>query len=385
MTAEVFDVDSYLKDFGKLSYTPLVTPKATLTLEPGFQESGVPAFSEASMRAFPRKIIRNIFPTRVPAEMLPRMVEPSFEWKIGFERARLARLILESDIVYDESDTIEDIEDIGSLAWDRLHAAYLINEIAPDKEITIISRRRDQRRSSDPKRSSLTEILTSLDMDDNTRTISASDWLEELRPLARMHFSFFTNMIALGKKLYAGCSKPETTSEFVAMLSPSVRAAASKQVNWARTCIDVFHPNCIDIVGAFAESSDEQRRNLFHQFIKATELSDVRPTLGSRFMSGYKTGTTGVHREISHPVEYISLLVGRGFIAPDLVRKTFDITPGGWQAIETLRKCPDIVEYQTLVTEISAQTRPMTDANGIDPWITEYFEALKRELLPLDA
>jgi hypothetical protein len=377
MTDEAFDVDSYLKDFGRLSYTPLVTPKATLTLEPGLKESGVPAFSETSMRAYPRMIIGNTFASRIPPEMLPRMVGPSFQWMARFHRATLAKVILESDIVYDETGTIEDIRDVGAMTWDRLHAAYLLNEIAPDKQITIITPIRREHNSRHDMGTVL-EVLSRLDMDnDERRTISAREWLEELMPLARMHFSFFTNMITLGKKLYAGCSKPENASEFIALLSPPVRKAVSKQVGWARTCVDVYHPNCIDFVGAFADSSDEERRNLFHQFVKAKDLTDVRPTLGSRFISGYKSGATGVYREISHPVEYIALLMGRGFIAPDMEKKTFDITPGGWAVIETLRKCPDIVGYQTLVTEISAETRPMTDASDFDPWILEYFEALK--------
>lgn len=372
MTAEVFDVDSYLKDFGKLSYTPLVTPKATLTLEPGRQEPGTPAFDEDSMRAYPRMILRDIFPTKVPAEMLPRMIEPGFTWEATVQRARLAQAILESDVVYDETDTTEDIEDIGAVVWDRLHAAYLLNEIAPDKEVTIISKTRDTRGPRD--------FFEALLAEDDNRTITAHAWLEEMRPLARMHFSFFTNMIVIGKTLYDGCSRPESTSQFIDLLSPNVRSVASKQERRARSSINVYHPNCIDIVGAFAESSDEQRRNLFHQFIKARELADVRPTLGSRFMSGYKTGTSGLHREVSHPVEYISLLVARGFIAPDLDSRTFDITPGGWQAIEALKKCPDIIEYQTLVTDISAEAKPISDANDIEPWIIEYFEALKRAL-----
>jgi hypothetical protein len=377
MTDEAFDVDSYLKDFGRLSYTPLVTPKATLTLEPGLKESGVPAFSETSLRAYPRSIIRNVFPSKIPAGMLPLMVGPSFEWKASVQRSQLAKIILDSDIVYDETGTTEDIKDIGALTWDRLHAAYLLNEIAPDKQVTIITpirREPENRNGLGP----VLEVLSRLDMDNNERrAISAREWLDELMPLARMHFSFFTNMIALGKTLYAGCSKPANAPEFIALLSPTVRRAVSKQVGWARTCIDVYHPNCIDFVGAFAASSDEERRNLFHQFVKARNLYDVHPTLGSRFISGYKSGATGVYREISHPVEYIALLMGRGFIAPDMEKKTFDITPGGWAVIETLRKCPDIVGYHTLVTEISAETRPMTDASDFDPWILEYFEALK--------
>lgn len=369
MTAEVFDVDSYLKDFGKLSYTPLVTPKATLTLEPGLQERGTPAFDEDSMRAYPRIILTDIFPTKLPAEMLPRMVEPSFAWGAKVQRARLAQAILESDIVYDESGTIEDIDDIASLVWDRLHAAYLLNEIAPNKEVTIISPSFDSR-----------DFFETLLAEDDSRTITAHDWLEEMRPLARMHFSFFTNMIVLGKTLFDGCSRPETTSAFIELLHPDVRSVASKHVNRAHSSINFYHANCIDIVGAFAESTDEQRRNLFHQFIKARKVSDVRPTLGSRFMSGYKTASSGVHREISHPVEYISLLAGRGFIAPDLDRKSFEITPGGWQVIETLKKCPDLIEYQTLVTDISAGVRPISDANDVEPWIIGYFEALKHAL-----
>ncbi|MNU27010.1 hypothetical protein D3C71_153950 [compost metagenome] len=369
MTAEVFDVDSYLKDFGKLSYTPLVTPKATLTLEPGLRERGTPAFDEDSMRAYPRMILRDIFPTKLPAEMLPRMVEPSFAWDAKVQRARLAQAILESDIVYDESGTIEDIDDIASVVWDRLHAAYLLNEIAPDKEVTIISPSDDSR-----------DFFVTLLAEDDSRTVTAHDWLEEMRPLARMHFSFFTNMIVLGKTLYDGCSRPETTSAFIELLHPDVRSVASKHVNRAHSSINFYHANCIDIVGAFAESTDEQRRNLFHQFIKAREVADVRPTLGSRFMSGYKTASSGLHREISHPVEYISLLAARGFIAPDLDRKSFDITPGGWQAIETLKKCPDLIEYQTLVTDISAGVRPISDADAVEPWIIGYFEALKRAL-----
>lgn len=369
MTAEVFDVDSYLKDFGKLSYTPLVTPKATLTLEPGLQERGTPAFNEDSMRAYPRIILTDIFPTKLPAEMLPRMVEPSFAWGAKVQRARLAQAILESDIVYDESGTIEDIDDIASLVWDRLHAAYLLNEIAPDKEVTIISPSFDSRDFFEP-----------LLAEDDSRTITAHDWLEEMRPLARMHFSFFTNMIVLGKTLFDGCSRPETTSAFIELLHPDVRSVTSKHVSRARSSINFYHANCIDIVGAFGESTDEQRRNLFHQFIKARKVSDVRPTLGSRFMSGYKTASSGLHREISHPVEYISLLAGRGFIAPDLDRKSFEITPGGWQVIETLKKCPDLIEYQTLVTDISAGVRPISDADDVEPWIIGYFEALKRAL-----
>jgi hypothetical protein len=359
MTDEVFDVDSYLRDFGRLTYEPLNEPNATLTLLPDLQPSGVDPFN------------------KVPREMLPRMVGPSFAWNSRVERALLAKTILESEIVYDETGTVEDLDDIAAVAWDRLHAAYLVNEIAPDKEITIVTPiRRDPERRD--RHLSVLEALAALEFDDDERrTITAREWLEELMPIARMHFSFFTNMSILGKDLYDGCLRPANLDEFMGLLSANVRSEARKQAGKARSSIDVFHPNCIDFVGAFAGSTDEQRRTLFHQFVKATDMDDVRPTLGSRFISGYKSAEGGLLREISHPVEYVSLLLGRGFIAPDLTRKTFDITPGGQAVIDTLHRCPDIVAYHTLLTEISTETRPMTDANGIEPWLMEYFEALK--------
>jgi hypothetical protein len=427
-TEATFDLESYLSSFGRLDCgTPC--RNRTLTLKP----VGCPADSKP-FKDEVRKVLRAddlidpIFPTQMPADTYPLIVGPSFRWRKPSMAWEITALIRESHVVYDETDSSEDL---GSLWWSRLHAAYLLNEIAPDDEVEIVLRTTDLEASSrnEPKdqmvraaagnqhqehqrfgrggREPSPDFLTKLlEEDDDVsnyssfdrskpspvigsasparetlracgRRLSARAWYEELLPIARQHFSFITNFQVLGFKLFSLCSAPTDTFAILDALKSEMRKAARTNI-LPRPNLHLTHPAVLQRIIELSESTAAQRLDLFSQLVTIKHPSEFRPTLGDRFVCGRHFGSApSVSRRARHAFEHIIQLIAAGVLEFDIPEKTVRLTEGGWKVVEILRKCPDIREYQEkMVDQLLMHEEPASIGQAVEAWTLNYFKDL---------
>jgi hypothetical protein len=410
-TTETFDLEGYLKDFGRLTYVRPLEHRHTLIMKPGKPPEGKKGVDESARIIYPGRFLTSIFPTDIPETMLPMIVGPAFEWDRGAMKETVAKLILECDIVYDESE--DDGEDLADLAWQRMHAAYLVNEIAPGKEITVKEWRTaadrpafEEPRAEAPKENAprslsdiLSQLLTTDDDDDpfdfedpfdfdlgdesmnprlNRRTVTSTDWLAELMPIARAHFSFYTNSIVIAKPLFERCTPADDLSGFVALLKEKPRKTAENHIRWAKKSLDIYHAHAYRYLAELAESTPAQRMDLFDQMVRVENAKHVRATLGDRLIVGSVFGTEDrIFRRAYNTFEFMMVLLTKGLLSVDVERRTFDITEGAWKVIDILRKCPHVNGYEDVIVDISAGTTPFSAATPLEDWVIHFFETLR--------
>lgn len=412
-TTEDFDLEGYLKDFGRLTYVRPREPRKTLVMKAGKLPEGKKSVDENARIIYPGELLTAIFPTDIPESMLPMMVGPSFSWS---GRWNVAKMILESDLVYDETECESD--DLADLGWWRLHAAFLVNEIAPGKEITV----KEWRIAEKEENSSAVDFLLgllepetdddpfsfedgfdfseddsfdfdSLDTDEDhpglrliRRKVTSTDWLAEYMPIARAYFSFYTSSIVIGKGLFARCTPAEDLSGFLDLLKEKPRKSADKLVKWARLSLDIYHAHSYRYIADLAESTEAQRMDLFDQMVRVEKARHIRATLGDGVIAGNFFGSeiTTIRRGYN-TFDFIVVLLLKGFLSVDIERRTFEITEGGWKVIEILRKCPHVNGYADVVTDISAGIVPFSAATALEDWIPPFFDALRTEIARHDA
>jgi hypothetical protein len=408
-TTETFDLEGYLKDFGRLTYVRPREHRQTLVMKPGKPPEGKKSVDENARVIYPGRFLTSIFPTDIPETMLPMIVGPAFEWDRGAMKWTVAKLILECDIVYDESE--DDGQDLADLAWQRMHAAYLVNEIAPGKEISVKEWRGaadrpalEQPRDETPDDNApedvadfFSELLATEDDDPfdfdgfdfdlgdehmnpglNRRTVTSTAWLAELMPIARAHFSFYTNSIVIGKKLFEHCTPAEDLSGFVALLKEKPRKTAENHIRWAKKSLNIYHAHAYRYLAELAESTPAQRMDLFDQMVRVENAKHVRATLGDRLIVGSVFGTEDrIFRRAYDTFEFMMVLLTKGLLSVDVERRTFDITAGAWKVIDILRKCPHVNGYEDVLVDISAGTTPFSAATPLEDWVIHFFETLR--------
>lgn len=417
-TNEDFDLEGYLKDFGRLTYVRPRDPKNKLVMKAGKAPQGGKAVDVIAKVIYPCDIMKAIFPTDIPEGMLPLMVGPSFSWHGA--KWNVAKMILDCDIVYDETGV--DCDDLADLGWWRLHAAYLVNEIAPGKEITVKEWRVAEKQDDSSPVDFLLGLLEdededpfsfdgfdavepfgseegdpfefdTLDSDDDhpglrlvSRKVSVADWLAEHMDIARAYFSFYTSSIVIGKGLFEHCTPAEDLSGFLDLLKEKPRKSADKLVKWAKPSLDIYHAHSYRYIADFAESTAHQRMELFDQMTRVERAKHIRATLGDDLIAGNYFGTKSTTiRRTYNSFDFIMVLLLKGFLSVDVERRTFEITEGGWKVIEILRKCPHVSGYEGLIADISAGVAPFSAAKALEDWIPPFFEALRSELAKQDA
>lgn len=413
---EDFNLESYLKDFGRLTYVRPRDSKSKLVMKAGKTSQGEKAVDVIAKVIYPGDIMTAIFPTKIPEGMLPMMVGPSFSWHGS--RWNVAKMILDCDVVYDETEC--ETDDLSDLGWWRLQAAYLVNEIAPGKEITVkewcVADKQDDSSPVDFLLGLLEDEdpfsfdgfdakepfgseegdsfdFDTLDSDDDhpglrlvSRKVSVTDWLAEHMDIARAYFSFYTSSIVIGKGLFEHCTPAEDLSAFLDLIQEKPRKSADKLVKWAKQSLDIYHAHSYRYIADFAESTTHQRMELFDQMIRVESAKHIRATLGDYLIAGNYFGTDSTTiRRTYNSFDFIMVLLLRGFLSVDLERRTFEITEGGWKVIEILRKCPHVSGYEGVIADISAGVAPLSAAKVLEDWIPSFFEALRSELANQDA
>jgi hypothetical protein len=402
-TTDNFDLEGYLKDFGRLEYVRPRLPRPTLTLKPGKPPEGEKGVDEFARVIYPGALLDSIFPTDIPETMLPMIVGPSFEWQRGVRKQTVAKMIIESDLVYDERAT--DITSLTDLGWYRLHAAYLVNQIDPGREISVWEQSSGAGASSheeprDKAPEEIADFFTDLLADDDPfaddafgfdfesgddqetegfarRTVAVTDWLAELMPIARAHFSFYTNSLVIAKKLFGSCTPTRDLSAFLSLLKEKPRKTAERYIKWGENNVHVYHAHSYRYLAALAESTPHQRTELFDQMVTVERVNDVRATLGDDVVAGYVFGSESSTLRRNHTTfDYIVALILYGLLAVDVERRTLEITEAGWKAVEILRKCPHIDGYECVIVDMSAGVSPFSAATALEGWVLNFFGTL---------
>ena len=432
MTTSEFNVEEYMKSIGRLDAQrkPIGRP-ALLTLKPGRPAKGKSAFHSIERVMFPAALIEPIFPADMPKEVYPLVVGPAFTWLSNTMPWGKIDAIRQSRIVYDERGS--DL-DLGDLMWSRMHAAYLLNEIAPDHEVTLhlltsdrdsihiptghlgietarSSARHENHHSDelsyewpcDEEASATAEAsLSTLLRDEDEidfifdprdalsfdemkpgRRLTAKAWHTELLPLSRQHFTFMTNaQIFIRDLAQRFCSAPGDTGDLLKVFKPAVAKAMVDQMKSGLQSRDIGHAVVIQNLFAFADSTPAQRMALFAELVTAEKPEEIRPTLGNDLVAGRYFGSHPRRMQtLDRAAALFGLLIGAGIVSLDAENRTLSLTEGGRNFIDMIGPPLHIREYQRgIVDQLGNHVDPSVIGPAAEAVLMEYFAALKAKI-----
>lgn len=428
MTTNNFDVDGHLATLGRLDTPEIFQRPSTLTLKPGRPTGRHSPFDKSENVMFPYAVLAPVMPADMPREVYPLIVGPVFKWVQAKTASEKVEAIRGARIVYDERGS--DL-DQGELFWSRMHAAYLLNEIVPDLEITIhlltsdadsipaslakdaietatsfAENELDAVSDDDGDQSAVDFLLGLLkDEDDDFsfgddpfsfeepdfhlgRTIAAKVWHEELLPLARQHFTFMTNARIFVQEIAKRfCTPAADTASILANMKPAVSAAIANEMKLALNAWDIGHPVVLLTLFAIADSTAAERMALFDELVTAEKPEHIQPTLGNIIVAGrYFGSTTRRMRTQKRAANAIGLLIGAGVVAFDTDDKTVTLTEGGRKYVEAIGPSLHVREYQRgVVDQLGGHVDPSVIGPTAEAVLMEYFQSLKAKIADLDA
>ncbi|NTF18253.1 hypothetical protein G6L37_07520 [Agrobacterium rubi] len=415
MTTKEFDLEAHMKDFGRIDFSKPVHMLSDLTLLPGRAPAKALAYDPHKNIIYMQDLVSPILASHLPDDAFPLLVGPAFKWTRKADAWKISDAIRNARVVYDETTLSESTP--ADRYWARMHAAYVLNEMAPDQIISVrlfeevegasgqneepryeTNASRGTSHNARPPKPETEYVLSQLlDCDDEDeegsfefgddnpfdegRQLTCREWYAEQLQIGRQHFSFMTNFKKLGIDIikHYGVTAVEA-SEIMGMFHHGVHDEIRDAVLAGHKSPDIGHPIVLQILFGIAESTQLQRLALYDQLVSARKPEDVTLTLGARIVSGHHFGTKPHRmRKIQRGLQAIALLLGAGLIRLDGDRRSIEVTEDGLNTVEALGSGPHINGYQERINDqIGFHEDPNVVGPEVEAWIMEYFTNLKR-------
>ncbi|MNU27009.1 hypothetical protein D3C71_153940 [compost metagenome] len=369
MTDERFDLDAYVASKRKLDFDPELG-KATVTFVPGApRRIRTPqAPDEPEGVFFIEAILDSLVLDEAPYDAYPFVPPVILGWKSisSRQRAEVAHKLLNSHIVYDETHPKATADGDRDLAWARVLMWYLVTTIAGNVPIKVC-----------------------LKGSEDAATILADDLIEpEDKAVMSLRNAYMTNFSVIGMKIvnahmpaerpdiraFSAATRPGV-NKFLRDCSAWIRFPAGERKNfdlWAA------HANWLNILLAFAKSTEAQRSVLYRELLTAENHETIIATLGDNIVSDtFVHPARGQVLRDRHCGGFILEMIVRGLLSADMEAKTVNLTDEGRALISTLSPLED--RYRYLEFMHSHDDKVALDRlPEAHEWIIEFFTEMKK-------
>lgn len=189
--------------------------------------------------------------------------------------------------------------------------------------------------------------------------------------------TFTQNFMQLGCPLYRAAGVERDDAGFQETLKERTRSTYRSMPTgreWTS-----YH-RYLDVLFAFAASTEAERKALFESMVSADAVSDINVSLGGRIRNNTYCGT-GRYPAMSlrYAGELALLLVKHGVVKPRLDIGTLELTDGGRRLIEFLpASCDDPDKYGHFHDfSLNPPAIPRSEAAAVEAWLMDYFTKLK--------
>lgn len=369
MTGERFDLDAYVASNKKLDFDTELG-KTTVTFIPGDPPSGrSPSVQGADGSVFfIDAILDSIVLDEAPYDAYPFVPPVIMGWKgiASRQRSEIAHKLLNSHIVYDEAHPKATADGDRDLAWARVLMWYLVTSIAGNVPIEVRFKGSE-----------------------DAATMLADDLIEpEDKALMSLRNAFMTNFSVIGMKIvnahmpaerpdiraFSAATRPGV-NKFLRDCSAWIRFPAGESKNfdlWAA------HANWLNVLFAFAKSTEAQRSVLFRELLTAEKHGTIIATLGDNIVSD-----TFVHPGRGQVLRdrqcggFILEMIVRGLLSADMEAKTVHLTDEGRALISTLSPLEDRYRYLEFMHSHDDKVALDLLPEAHD-WIIEFFTEMKK-------
>ncbi|NTF18076.1 hypothetical protein G6L37_06635 [Agrobacterium rubi] len=212
---------------------------------------------------------------------------------------------------------------------------------------------------------------------------------DELMDAVRLHglflATFTQNFLQLGMPFYHAAGVQRCDEGFESLMKESV-CKYYKRVQTRPEWVSYYR--YVDIIFAFGEATEEQRKNLYASILAAETIEDISVSLGGRIQDNLYIGT-GKYPPMSlrYSAELALTLVKHGIVRPDIESGTLELTDAGRKLIELLPETLDDPDRYGHFLDF-AKVPPSIPAHqslAVQGWLMDYFETLKAVLPAQDA
>jgi hypothetical protein len=197
--------------------------------------------------------------------------------------------------------------------------------------------------------------------------------------------TFIENFVVLGVPFYLRAGVVRADNGFSELLKEELRR---KYRAMPTGKVWVSYHRYIDVIFAFAHSTEEERKGLFESMVSSEDIEGINVSLGGRIRDNFYHGTG---RYPPMPLRYAGelalQLVKHGIVRPIFESETLEFTAAGRKLVEILPEtCDDPDKYGHFHDfSMTPPTIPRREAANVEAWLLDYFRTLKDTLESLSA
>lgn len=289
----------------------------------------------------------------------------------GSNRSLAEWFVTAGELAYDEMRAQSSPRD---RSWGRYCAAYLFDAHAPDRKVKI---RLDL--SLDPFSPASCEF-----------ELTGREWLRSLAPSMMPFAAFIANSTAIVDPVLLD-SPDNVRNRRSVLLAHGLDASLVDSMK----CPPLHrnHPVTYSLVMGFAEATEGEKEALFEEVREASSFDDIRPTLGSRIVSGSEQAhDPDVMRDDSPVSEGLLVLIAAGLAEMDFESGRIDLSDRGKLLQGFVSRNPGFETFR--MKELGTVIRRASVANldadedyfrWAERWIMTFFGGMKNEMNALSA
>lgn len=206
---------------------------------------------------------------------------------------------------------------------------------------------------------------------------TTKELLDDLEVASDFHATFVQNFMVLGVPFYRAAGLVTEDGGFGELLKEETRRRY-RMMPTGRVWVS-YH-RYLDVIFAFAHSTEEERKALFAGMISADSPEDIDVSLGGVIRENVYHGT-GKYPPMSlrYAGDLALQLVKHGVVRAVLERETLEFTAAGLKLIEILpESCDDPDRYGHFHDfSMTPPAMPLKEAARVEAWLMDYFTTLK--------
>ncbi|MNU41408.1 hypothetical protein D3C71_301370 [compost metagenome] len=214
---------------------------------------------------------------------------------------------------------------------------------------------------------------------------TTQELLDGVEVCSDFHATFVQNFMVLGVPFYRTAGLVREDDGFGELLKEETRR---KYRVMPTGRVWVSYHRYLDVIYAFAHSTEDERKALFASMISAESAEGINVSLGGRIRDNFYHGT-GKYPPMSlrYAGELALQLVKHGVVRPLLESETLEFTDGGRKLIEILpESCDDPDRYGHFHDFfMTPPAMPLKEAARVEAWLMDYFTTLKDAFASLNA
>lgn len=214
---------------------------------------------------------------------------------------------------------------------------------------------------------------------------TTQELLDGVEVCSDFHATFVQNFMVLGVPFYRAAGLVREDDGFGELLKEETRR---KYRVMPTGRVWVSYHRYLDVIYAFAHSTEDERKALFASMISAESAEGINVSLGGMIRDNFYHGT-GKYPPMSlrYAGELALQLVKHGVVRPLLESETLEFTDGGRKLIEILpESCDDPDKYGHFHDfSMTPPAMPLKEAARVEAWLMDYFTTLKDAFASLNA